>query len=141
MCCRSTLPADTQSYARTAHPKGGFLQFTKSVAMELGEDNIRVNCVLPGFIPTPMIELARGVPVDEADDKMGVIEEAFTGAQPIQRAGSVDDVAKAVLWLASDDRSFVNGQTIVVDGGVTGGRMWSNYMKAIEGLEGRLGVR
>ena len=120
--------------------KAGVIQFTKSVSMELGEDNIRVNCVLPGFIPTPMIAMARGVPIEEADGKIGVIEEAFTGAQPIKGPGSVDDVAKAVLWLASDDSSFVNGQTIVVDGGVTGGRMWSDYMKAIQRLEKRLGV-
>ncbi len=120
--------------------KAGVLQFTKSVSMELGEDNIRVNCVLPGFIPTPMIAMARGVPVDKADDKIDVISDAFTGAQPIQRAGSVADIAKAVLWLASDDSSFVTGQTIVVDGGVTGGRMWSDYMEAIDGLEKKLGI-
>jgi NAD(P)-dependent dehydrogenase (short-subunit alcohol dehydrogenase family) len=109
--------------------------------MELGEDNIRVNCVLPGFIPTPMIAMARGVSVDEADSKLGVIQAAFTGAQPIQRPGSPEDVAKAALWLASDDSSFINGQTIVVDGGVTGGRMWSDYMKGLEELEEKLGVR
>ncbi len=121
--------------------KAGVIQFTKSVSMELGEDNIRVNCVLPGFIPTPMIAMARGVPLDEADSKLGVIKAAFTGAQPIQRAGSPEDVAKAALWLASDDSSFVNGQTIVVDGGVTGGRMWSDYMKGLDELEKKLGVR
>ena len=121
--------------------KAGVIQFTKSVSMELGEDNIRVNCVLPGFIPTPMIAMARGVPVDEADSKLGVIKAAFTGAQPIQRPGAPEDVAKAALWLASDDSSFVNGQTIVVDGGVTGGRMWSDYMKGLDELEKKLGVR
>jgi len=120
--------------------KAGVLQFTKSVAMELGEQNIRVNCVLPGFIPTPMIAMARGVPIEEADSKLPVITEAFKEAQPIKRSGSVDDIAKAVLWLASDDSSFVNGHALVVDGGVTGGRMWSDYMTAIDGLEKTLGL-
>jgi len=120
--------------------KAGVIQFTKSVSMELGEDNIRVNCVLPGFIPTPMIAMARGVPVDEADSKLGVISEAFKGAQPIQRAGTPEDVAKAALWLASDDSGFVNGHTIVVDGGATGGRMWSDYIKGLGELKEKLGV-
>ena len=120
--------------------KAGVLQFTKSVAMELGESGIRVNCVLPGFIPTPMIAMARGVPVEEADSKLPVIKKAFKEAQPIRRSGSPDDIAKAALWLASDNSSFVNGLALVVDGGVTGGRMWSDYMAAIEGLEKKLGL-
>lgn len=118
--------------------KAGVIQFTKSVSMELGEDNIRVNCVLPGFIPTPMIAMARGVPADEAESKLDVIKDAFKGAQPIQRPGSVDDVAKAALWLASDDSSFVNGQTIAIDGGATGGRMWSDYTRGLDELRGKL---
>ena len=120
--------------------KAGVLQFTKSVSMELGESGIRVNCVLPGFIPTPMIAMARGVPVEEADSKLPVIKKAFKEAQPIQRPGSPEDIAKAVLWLASDDSSFVTGQALAVDGGVTGGRMWSDYMRAIAGLEKELGL-
>lgn len=121
--------------------KAGVMQLTRSVAMELGEDNVRVNCVLPGFIPTPMIARARGVPLGEADGKLGVITDAFREAQPIRRPGHPDDVAKAVLWLASDDSSFVNGHALVVDGGVSGGRMWGDYQHAIEGLEKKLGLR
>jgi NAD(P)-dependent dehydrogenase (short-subunit alcohol dehydrogenase family) len=120
--------------------KAGVVQFTKSVAMELGEDNVRVNCILPGFIPTPMIALARGIPVEEADAKLGVITESFREAQPLRRPGHPDDVAKAALWLASDDSSFVNGHALAVDGGVSGGRMWSDYQDAIEGLERKLGL-
>ena len=120
--------------------KAGVLQFTRSVSMELGESGIRVNCVLPGFIPTPMIAMARGVPVEEADSKLPVIKKAFKEAQPIKRPGAPEDIAKAVLWLASDDSSFVTGQALAVDGGVTGGRMWSDYMRAIAGLEKELGL-
>jgi NAD(P)-dependent dehydrogenase (short-subunit alcohol dehydrogenase family) len=121
--------------------KAGVVQLTRSVAMELGGDNVRVNCILPGFIPTPMIARARGVPLGEADGKLGVITESFRDAQPIRRPGHPDDIAKAVLWLASDDSSFVNGHALVVDGGVSGGRMWSDYQHAIEGLEKKLGIR
>jgi len=120
--------------------KAGVVQLTRSVAMELGEANVRVNCILPGFIPTPMIALARGVPPGEADGKLGVITESFREAQPIRRPGRPDDIAKAALWLASDDSGFVNGHALVVDGGVSGGRMWSDYQEAIEGLERKLGL-
>lgn len=120
--------------------KAGVLQFTKSVAMELAESNIRVNCILPGFIPTPMIAIARGVPIKEADSKIPDITESFELAQPIRRAGSVNDIAYAALWLASDESQFVTSHELVVDGGVTGGRNWREYMKAIEGLDKKLGV-
>jgi len=121
--------------------KAGVIQLTKSVAMELGENNIRVNCVVPGFIPTPMIALARGVPIDESDSKIDAISESFKGAQPIQRAGTPLDVARAALWLASDESTFVNGHALVVDGGITGGRMWRDYGKAIASLEKTLNLK
>ena len=115
--------------------KAGVLQFTRSVAMELGKHNIRANCILPGFIPTPMIAIARGVPVEVADKKIPVIKESFEGAQPIKRSGSVNDIANAALWLASDESSFVSGHALVIDGGVTGGRKWGDYMEAIRSFE------
>jgi NAD(P)-dependent dehydrogenase (short-subunit alcohol dehydrogenase family) len=120
--------------------KAGVLQFTRSVSMELGKDNIRANCILPGFIPTPMIAIARGIPVEEADKKISVIKESFEGAQPIKRPGSVNDIANAALWLASDESSFVTGHALVVDGGVTGGRKWSDYIGALRSFEKDLGV-
>lgn len=119
--------------------KAGIIQLTRSVAMELGENGIRVNCICPGFIPTPMIGRARGLSIDEADRKLDTIRKSFTKAQPLRRPGDPTDIAEAALWLASDASSFVNGHALVVDGGVTGGRMWSDYQGAIDGLREALG--
>ena len=120
--------------------KAGVIQLTQSVAMELGESGVRVNCICPGFIPTPMIGRARGLPIQEADGKLEEVRKSFTRAQPLRRPGDTADIAKAALWLASDDSSFVNGHALVVDGGVTGGRMWSDYQEAIAGLRKTLGL-
>lgn len=114
--------------------KAAVIQLTRSVAMELGESGIRVNCICPGFIPTPMIGRARGLSIEEADASVETVETLFAEAQPIRRSGSPEDVARAALWLASDDSGFVNGHALVVDGGVIGGRMWSDYQKAISQL-------
>lgn len=114
--------------------KAGVIQLTRSVAMELGESGIRVNCILPGFIPTPMIGRARGLSIEAAERKIDVVKEAFKEAQPIKRTGQPEDIAKAALWLAGDDSRFVNGHALVVDGGVTGGRGWSSYQEAIREL-------
>ena len=115
--------------------KAGVIQLTRSTAMELGESGVRVNCICPGFIATPMIGRARGLSVEEADEKLDIVKDAFEGAQPIRRTGLPEDIAKAALWLASDDSGFVNGHTLVVDGGVTGGRMWSDYQEALGELK------
>ena len=119
--------------------KTGVIQLTRSTAMELGESGVRVNCICPGFIATPMIGRARGLSVEEADEKLDIIKDSFERAQPIRRTGLPEDIAKAALWLASDDSGFVNGQALVVDGGVTGGRMWSDYQDAIDELKRALG--
>jgi hypothetical protein len=87
-----------------------------------------------------MIGRARGFSIAEADRKLDQIRNSFTMAQPLPRPGDPSDIAKAALWLASDDSSFVNGHALVVDGGVTGGRMWSDYQGAIDGLRKTLGM-
>jgi NAD(P)-dependent dehydrogenase (short-subunit alcohol dehydrogenase family) len=114
--------------------KAGILQISRSVAMELGESGIRVNCVSPGYIPTPMIGIARNLTRDQAEAKLHIIEAAFRESQPLPGPIMPIDVAMAALFLASDDSRFINGQNIVVDGGVTGGKMWRDYQKGSNNL-------
>src|SRR5882724_2737028 len=105
--------------------KAAVVHLTRSVAMELGESGVRVNCICPGGIATPIFGGALGVAGPEADRIAEVMKTLLVARQPIQRAGLPEDIARAALWLASDDSSFVNGHALVVDGGVIGGRPWS----------------
>ncbi|MCE7734512.1 MAG: glucose 1-dehydrogenase [Candidatus Heimdallarchaeota archaeon] len=92
--------------------KGGILSLTKALAVDLGPSNIRVNCILPGAIETPML--------DRVNKKLGDVEkvrEERIKAYPIGRFGNPEEVAKTILFLASDDASFITGASIVVDGG------------------------
>jgi NAD(P)-dependent dehydrogenase (short-subunit alcohol dehydrogenase family) len=114
--------------------KAGIAQLTKTVAMELGEAGIRVNCVSPGYIPTPMIGIARSLTRDQAEAKLHVMQEAFKDTQPLRGPIMPEDIARAALFLASDDSKFVTGQNLVVDGGVTGGKMWRDYQKGSNAL-------
>ncbi len=103
-----------------ATAKAAVIQLTKSVALELAEHSIRVNAICPGATVTPMV--LSGVPnTPQAED---AVKAAFTRYQPIPRAGEAIDIAQAALWLASDESTFVTGQAIVVDGGLTTGRPW-----------------
>ncbi len=106
--------------------KAAVIQLTRSVATELGEDGIRVNSVCPGPIPTPIFGAAFGLPAAAADELADRLRSPFAHVQPLPRSGEALDIAKAVLWLASDDASFVNGHSLVVDGGLTLGRSWSS---------------
>jgi NAD(P)-dependent dehydrogenase (short-subunit alcohol dehydrogenase family) len=69
------------------------------------------------------------MPAPAADELATQIRTSFAGIQPIQRSGEALDVAKAVLWLASDDSAFINGHALVVDGGLTVGRSWSGMQQ------------
>ena len=105
--------------------KAAVIQLTRSVAMEVGETGVRVNCICPGGIATPIFGKALGMTAEAADQAVSVMKGALIEFQPIRRSGLPEDIAQAALWLASDDSTFVTGHALVVDGGLTGGRQWS----------------
>jgi NAD(P)-dependent dehydrogenase (short-subunit alcohol dehydrogenase family) len=105
--------------------KAAVIHLTRSVAMELGESGLRVNCICPGGIATPIFGKALGLSSAAADQTIETMQTILANLQPIRRSGLPEDIARAALWLASDEASFVNGHALVVDGGLTGGRMWS----------------
>ena len=87
--------------------KGGVIALTKTTAKELGSRNVRCNAVAPGFIESKMTE---GL----SDE----IKKSCMDSIPLKRFGQVEDIAKAVAWLASDDASYITGQVISVNGGM-----------------------
>lgn len=109
--------------------KAAVVHLSRSVAMELGEHGIRVNCICPGFITTPIFGKNFGLASDRADETVPITRNLFETMQPIKRAGIPEDIARAALWLASDESSFVNGHALVVDGGRIGGDLWSEFQE------------
>ena len=93
--------------------KGGIEMFTKSAALELGEHNIRVNCIAPGAIET-----------ERTKNEAGDYDGSWSKLTPLGRIGKASDIAAAVLLLADDAASFITGQTIGVDGGLFSRAIW-----------------
>ena len=92
--------------------KGGLIVMAKAMAIDHGPDGIRVNCVCPGDVLTPML------PDDAAKRGMSWDDYAVGAAdRPLGRIGTAEDIANAALYLASDESSFVTGEALVVDGG------------------------
>jgi NAD(P)-dependent dehydrogenase (short-subunit alcohol dehydrogenase family) len=120
--------------------KAAVVHLTRSVAMELGESGVRVNCICPGGIATPIFGSALGLAGPEADRIAELMKTLLATRQPIQRAGLPEDIARAALWLASEESSFVNGHALIVDGGLTGGRMWSVVQEQRQQLRAALGL-
>jgi NAD(P)-dependent dehydrogenase (short-subunit alcohol dehydrogenase family) len=88
--------------------KGGVLQLTRTMAVELGPLGIRVNCLCPGFIRTPLNDAISDAAFIEAYEREKI---------PLGRAGTPEEVAAAYAFLASDDASFIHGEALVIDGG------------------------
>jgi NAD(P)-dependent dehydrogenase (short-subunit alcohol dehydrogenase family) len=89
--------------------KHGVVGLTKTAALEFAQKNIRVNCVCPGLINTPMV--ARMI------DSGGMNEQEFLAAEPVGRMGQPDEIGEGVVWLLSDAASFVTGHAMSIDGG------------------------
>jgi NAD(P)-dependent dehydrogenase (short-subunit alcohol dehydrogenase family) len=115
--------------------KAAIIQLTKSVAMELGESNVRVNCICPGGVATPFLANSMGLKGEEAKNFIEQTEKTLAMVQPMKRACTAEDVAQAILWLAGDESGFVNGHSLVVDGGVSCGRLWGFAQRQREYLQ------
>jgi NAD(P)-dependent dehydrogenase (short-subunit alcohol dehydrogenase family) len=89
--------------------KHGVVGLTKTAALEYAQKNIRVNCVCPGLINTPMV--ARMI------DSGGMNEQDSVAAEPVRRMGRPEEIGEGVVWLLSDGASFVTGHSMSIDGG------------------------
>jgi len=94
--------------------KGGVVLMTKAMAIDHGRQGIRVNCICPGDVETPMLPVDAKLRGQKWEDYL-----AGCANRPLGRIGTVEEIAKAVLFLATDDSSFMTGAALVVDGGGT----------------------
>lgn len=97
------------AYSATKH---GVMGLTKAAAVEYAKFNVRVNAVCPSFVDTPMVQNV----LANMDEKG---QRAIVGANPMKRLGTPQEVANAIAWLASDEASFMTGQPMVLDGGLS----------------------
>ncbi|HEU5309773.1 MAG TPA: SDR family NAD(P)-dependent oxidoreductase [Acidimicrobiia bacterium] len=100
--------------AAYAASKGAILSYTRHTARELARRGVRMNAVSPGFMRTPMTTGEREG-LDEAAQEERVA--GFAAHLPMKRMGAMDDIADAILFLASDEASYITGQEVIVDGG------------------------
>jgi NAD(P)-dependent dehydrogenase (short-subunit alcohol dehydrogenase family) len=101
----------TENSAAYCASKSGLIGMTRAIAVDHAAQGVRVNCLCPGPVDTPLLYGERAYPDEQAQS---IIER-----MPVKRIGRVDELAKAALFLASDDSSFMTGTALVVDGGVT----------------------
>lgn len=97
------------AYAATKHAVIGI---TKSAAVEYARQNIRINAVCPSFVDTDMVQRTLKI-MDEKGQR------AIVGANPMKRLGQVSEISQAIVWLASEEASFMTGHAMTLDGGMT----------------------
>jgi len=111
----STSANGNRGQANYSAAKAGIQGFTRTLAIELGKFGVNVNAIAPGFIATEM--------TDATAARMGIDVETFRNASaernPVKRVGFPEDIAAAAAFLASDEASYITGQTLYVDGGAT----------------------
>jgi NAD(P)-dependent dehydrogenase (short-subunit alcohol dehydrogenase family) len=104
--------------------KAAVIQFTKSAAIELAEWEVRVNCLAPGNIPTPILQSAASDEDRERLEKFEArIRQTMRNDRPLKREGTPDDVAEATLYFATDRSRYVTGTVLPIDGGTVAGKV------------------
>ena len=103
--------------------KAAVIMFSKSAAIDLGRFGIRVNCIAPGNIETPILEqtMVSHLPEEDRSEAMSRIRAFIIAKQPLPLQGSTEDLAEAVLYLSSDRSRYVTGTVLPVDGGLLAG--------------------
>lgn len=94
--------------------KGGVIQLTKAMALDHASDNIRINCICPGPINTPLLDRIIASSPNPEREKQITVEKTS-----LRRLGQPDEIANAILFLASEESSYMTGSVVVVDGGLT----------------------
>ena len=133
-CCRAALPALRKSNGNIVNiasdaglmgvpgitvycgTKGGVVNMARAMALEVAPD-VRVNCVCPGYVDTDMIRISAKKKPDPEAYWQKMIDYA-----PLKRIGSTDEIAHAVMYLASDHARFITGTSLAIDGGTTAGK-------------------
>jgi NAD(P)-dependent dehydrogenase (short-subunit alcohol dehydrogenase family) len=117
--------------------KASVIMFTRCAAVDLGKYAIRVNCIAPGNIETPILEqtLASRVPEAERAELMQKIRSYILSRQPLQQQGTTDDIAEAALYFAGDRSKYVTGTVLPVDGGMVAGNPAAHT--GIDSIRGR----
>ena len=116
--------------------KAAVIQMTKSVAIELGPFNIRTNCICPGVVVTSIFGKGAGFSQEETESAYDAMGDVFKDLQAIPRPCLAEDIAKAGLWLASDDSGYVNGAALNVDGGLPDGVFNEDLKQKMRGAMG-----
>jgi NAD(P)-dependent dehydrogenase (short-subunit alcohol dehydrogenase family) len=101
--------------------KAGVVHFTKCAAIDLAEHGIRVNCIAPGGIPTPLLSVAATESADEDDPVALAIRAVMSQDRPLNLTGAAEDIANAAAFLAGERSRYITGVVLPVDGGMTAG--------------------